>query len=68
DRRYCQYDCRVRVGRDAHGVEIRGGGMSETRRVARRVAQFLGSPVLDNGLIGEAGGVDSDRLGTLIVH
>ena len=37
-------------------------------RVARRVAQRLGLPVLDNGLVGEAGGVESDRLGTLIVH
>ena len=32
------------------------------------MAQRLGLPVLDNGLVGEAGGVESDRLGTLIVH
>ena len=37
-------------------------------RVARRVAQRLGLPVLGNGLVGEAGGVESDGQGTLIAH
>lgn len=37
-------------------------------KVAKRVAQRLELPVFDNGLVGEAGGVESDGLGTLIAH
>lgn len=37
-------------------------------QVARRVAERLGLPVLDNGLVGEAGGVETDGEGTLIAH
>lgn len=37
-------------------------------RIARRVAEYLGLPVFDNGLVGEAGGVESDGHGTLIAH
>ena len=37
-------------------------------RIAGRVAERLGLPVFDNGLVGEAGGVESDGHGTLIAH
>ena len=37
-------------------------------RIAARVAERLGLPLLDNGLVGEAGGVESDGQGTLIAH
>jgi len=37
-------------------------------QVARRVAERLGLPLFDNGLVGEAGGVESDGDGTLIAH
>lgn len=36
--------------------------------VARRVAARLDLPVLDNGLVGEPGGVEADGDGTLIAH
>ncbi len=36
--------------------------------VAARVAQQLGLPVFDAGLVGEAGGVETDGHGTLIAH
>ncbi|MBK4214726.1 agmatine deiminase family protein [Paracoccus caeni] len=36
--------------------------------IAARVAQHLGLPVFDTGLIGEAGGVETDGHGTLIAH
>ncbi|MEP3276351.1 MAG: agmatine deiminase family protein [Stappiaceae bacterium] len=37
-------------------------------RIARRVAEYLDLPVFDNGLVGEAGGFESDGQGTLIAH
>ncbi|WP_350335861.1 agmatine deiminase family protein [Coralliovum pocilloporae] len=37
-------------------------------RIARTIADRLGLPFLDNGLVGEAGGVESDGAGTLIAH
>ena len=37
-------------------------------RVARRVAERMGLPLFDNGLVGEAGGVETDGQGTLIAH
>ncbi len=37
-------------------------------QVARRVAERLGLPLLDNGLVGEPGGVEFDGHSTLIAH
>lgn len=37
-------------------------------QIARKIAERLGLPLLDNGLVGEAGGVESDGEGTLIAH
>jgi agmatine deiminase len=37
-------------------------------KVAARVAERLGLPVFDVGLVGEAGGVETDGHGTLIAH
>ncbi len=37
-------------------------------RIAARVAKRLGVPVFDVGLVGEAGGVETDGHGTLIAH
>ncbi len=37
-------------------------------RIAARVAERLGLPVFDAGLVGEAGGVETDGHGTLIAH
>ena len=37
-------------------------------KVAARVAERLGIPVFDVGLVGEAGGVETDGHGTLIAH
>ena len=37
-------------------------------KIAARVAEHLGLPVFDAGLVGEAGGVESDGHGTLIAH
>ena len=37
-------------------------------KVARRVAQWLEMPIHDNGLVGEAGGVEFDGSGTLTAH
>lgn len=49
-----------------------GWGNKQTHQndgqVARRVAQRLGLPLLDNGLVGEPGGVEFDGHGTLIAH
>jgi agmatine deiminase len=36
--------------------------------VAARVARKLGLPILDHGLVGEAGGLEADGEGTLIAH
>ncbi len=37
-------------------------------QVARLVAQRLGLPLLENGLVGEPGGIEFDGHGTLIAH
>ena len=37
-------------------------------KIAARVAERLGLPVFDVGLVGEAGGVETDGHGTLIAH
>lgn len=37
-------------------------------KIAARVAERLGIPVFDAGLVGEAGGVETDGDGTLIAH
>lgn len=37
-------------------------------QIARRVAERLGLPVVDHGLIGEAGGAEYDGEGTVIAH
>lgn len=37
-------------------------------RIAARVAEKLGLPIFDTGLVGEAGGVETDGHGTLIAH
>lgn len=37
-------------------------------KIATRVAERLGLPVFDAGLVGEAGGVETDGHGTLIAH
>lgn len=37
-------------------------------KIAARVAERLGLPVFDAGLVGEAGGVETDGHGTLIAH
>lgn len=37
-------------------------------KIAARIAERLGLPVFDAGLVGEAGGVETDGHGTLIAH
>ena len=37
-------------------------------RIARRVAEKLGLPVFDSGVVGEAGGVEIDGAGTAMAH
>lgn len=64
--------------RDEKGVlaishlNFNGWGNRQTHandgKIAKRVAERLGLPVFDNGLVGEAGGVESDGQGTLIAH
>ncbi|GAB5462098.1 agmatine deiminase family protein [Hoeflea alexandrii] len=53
-------------------LNFNGWGNKQTHthdgRIARRVAERLGLPLLDNGLVGEVGGVDFDGHGTLIAH
>ncbi|MBT5415711.1 MAG: agmatine deiminase family protein [Rhodospirillaceae bacterium] len=53
-------------------LNFNGWGNKQTHandgQVARRVAERLALPIFDNGLVGEAGGVDSDGRGTLIAH
>lgn len=47
------------------------GGKQKHRndaRIAERVAQRLGIPVLETGLVGEQGGVEHDGAGTLLAH
>lgn len=53
-------------------LNFNGWGRKQTHandgQIARRVAKRLGLPVFDNGLVGEAGGVEQDGAGTLIAH
>ncbi|MEM8877137.1 MAG: agmatine deiminase family protein, partial [Pseudomonadota bacterium] len=47
------------------------GGKQDHRhdgQVARRIAERMELPLLDNGLVGEPGGVETDGHGTLIAH
>ncbi len=37
-------------------------------RIAERVAERLGLPVFESGIVGEGGGVETDGAGTLIAH
>ncbi len=37
-------------------------------KIAARIAERLGLPVFDAGLVGEAGGVEADGAGTLLAH
>lgn len=37
-------------------------------RIAKRVSDRLGVPLIDSGLVGEAGGVEADGDGTLLAH
>lgn len=41
---------------------------AEDGRIARRVAEKLGLPVIDSGVVGEAGGVEVDGAGTAMAH
>lgn len=64
--------------RDAEGklavalIQFNGWGNKQPhgndKHVARRVAQRLGLPVVESGLIGEQGGVEHDGAGTLLAH
>lgn len=74
---WCRDSGPLFVRNDAGQLAIRSlnfnawGGKQEHRddaRVAERVAQRLGLPVLNNGLVGEPGGVETDGQGTLIAH
>jgi len=53
-------------------LNFNGWGNKQTHhndgKIARRLARRLGLTVLDNGLVGEAGGVEADGAGTLIAH
>ena len=37
-------------------------------QIAKRVAERLGLPVLDNGIVGEGGGIEVDGAGTVLAH
>ncbi len=37
-------------------------------RIAKRVSNRLGVPLIDSGLVGEAGGIEADGDGTLLAH
>jgi agmatine deiminase len=64
--------------RDAEGklavalIQFNGWGNKQPhgndKHIARRVAQRLGLPVIDSGLVGEQGGVEHDGAGTLMAH
>ena len=37
-------------------------------RIAKRIAERLGLPILDNGVVGEGGGIEVDGAGTVLAH
>lgn len=43
-------------------------GHTDDGRIAARVAEKLGLPVFDNGIVGEGGGVEVDGDGTVLAH
>lgn len=53
-------------------LNFNGWGNKQTHandgEIAARVAERLGVPIFDNGVVGEAGGVEADGRGTLIAH
>lgn len=53
-------------------IQFNGWGNKQVHKedgqIARRVAQHLDLPLLDSGLLGEAGGVEHDGHGRLIAH
>lgn len=53
-------------------IQFNGWGNKQVHgndgRIAARVAQVLDLPILETGLVGEAGGVEQDGDGTLIAH
>ena len=53
-------------------LNFNGWGQKQTHvhdgKIAGRVAERLGLPILNNGIVGEAGGVETDGQGTLIAH
>ena len=53
-------------------IQFNGWGRKQPHaqdaRIARRVADRLGLPVIDSGVIGEQGGVEHDGAGTLLAH
>ena len=53
-------------------IQVNGWGNKQPHandaKIARRVAERLGLPVIDSGLIGEQGGVEHDGAGTLLAH
>lgn len=74
---WCRDAGPVFVTNEANELAIRhlnfnGWGGKQSHRydgaIARRIAARLELPLLDNGLVGEAGGVESDGAGTLIAH
>lgn len=54
------------------GIRFNGWGRGQPHdadaRIAGRIAERLGLPLIDAALVGEAGGVDSDGDGTLMAH
>lgn len=53
-------------------LNFNGWGNKQTHnndgKIARAVATELGLPFFDNGLVGEAGGLEADGAGTIIAH
>ena len=53
-------------------IQFNGWGEKQPHRydalIAERVAERLGLPLLDTGLVGEQGGVEHDGAGTLLAH
>ena len=53
-------------------LNFNGWGGKQTHRndgmIAKRIAERLGLPVIDSGVVGEAGGLESDGHGTLMAH